>query len=440
MIFFKKKIKEPEKEPVKEVAKEETTAQLSEAKFSDMKINPRILKKLEELKFTVPTPIQQKTIPIGLEGSDLIGIAQTGTGKTLAFGIPIIQKIIENKALALIVLPTRELALQVDEVFQKVGRSLGIQTAVLIGGAAFGPQIAAIRRHPQVIIGTPGRIIDHLEKKHIRLHACKILVLDEADRMLDMGFAPQIKEILKEMEASKERQTLLFSATMPDDIAAIATKYMKTPVRVEVARAGSVGDNIEQEIFFVKKDQKMNLLEKLLHEHTGSVLVFSRTKYGAQKICKELEMMGHSAAEIHSNKSLMQRRQALDGFKSGKYRVLVATDIASRGIDVTGIQLIVNFDLPESPEDYVHRIGRTGRAGQKGRAISIATADQKHKVFRIEMLTKTKMKVFGDAKDLPSHSQGRSHPSEQRHFFKKRQFRRGSGGAHRGRGGSPGGR
>ncbi len=415
-----------------ETKKDEATVKLPEAKFSDMKINPKILKKLEDLKFTVPTPIQQKTIPIGLEGSDVIGIAQTGTGKTLAFGIPIMQKIIEDKALALIVLPTRELALQVDEVFQKVGRSLGITTAVLIGGAAFGPQIAAIRRHPQVIIGTPGRIIDHLEKRNIRLHACKVLVLDEADRMLDMGFAPQIKEILKEMEASKERQTLLFSATMPDDIAAIATTYMKTPVRIEVARAGSVGDNIEQEIFFVKKDQKMQLLEKLLHEHTGSVLVFSRTKYGAQKICKELEMMGHKATEIHSNRSLMQRRQALDGFKTGKYRVLVATDIASRGIDVTGIQLIVNFDLPESPEDYVHRIGRTGRAGQKGRAISIATADQRHKIFRIEMLTKTKMKVFGDAKDLPNASQGRSHPSEKRHFFKKRQFRRGRG-ANRGR-------
>ncbi|MDP2643011.1 MAG: DEAD/DEAH box helicase [Candidatus Peregrinibacteria bacterium] len=422
-----------------ETKKEENAVNLPEAKFSDMKINPKILKKLEELKFTVPTPIQLQTIPVGLEGGDLIGIAQTGTGKTLAFGIPIIQKIMDEKQLALIVLPTRELALQVDEVFQKVGRSLGITTAVLIGGAAFGPQMAAIRRHPQVIIGTPGRIIDHLEKRHIKLHACRILVLDEADRMLDMGFAPQIKEILKEMEASKDRQTLLFSATMPDDIAAIATKYMKTPLRVEVARAGSVAENIEQEIYFVKKDQKLRLLEKLLQEHTGSVLVFSRTKYGAQKICKELEMSGYTAAEIHSNRSLMQRRQALDGFKTGKYRVLVATDIASRGIDVTGIQLIVNFDLPESPEDYVHRIGRTGRAGQKGRAISIATSDQQHKIYRIEMLTKTKMKVFGEAKDLPRASQGRSHPSEQRHFFKKRQFRRGSGGANRGRGGAPSG-
>ncbi|MBI4975809.1 DEAD/DEAH box helicase [Candidatus Peregrinibacteria bacterium] len=409
------KITNPQNPPIRQ--------RTPEPRFADMKINPQILKKLEVLKFTVPTPIQQKTIPLGLEGNDLIGIAQTGTGKTLAFAIPIIQKIIEEKKLALIVLPTRELALQVGEVFQKVGKSLGINTAVLIGGMGFGAQISMIRRHPQVVIGTPGRIIDHVAKRNIRLHACKILVLDEADRMLDMGFAPQIKQILKELEVSKDRQTLLFSATMPDDIANIATKYMKTPVRVEVARAGTVADQIEQEIFFVQKDQKLKLLENLLQEHKGSVLVFARTKYGAQKICKELVMRGYTSAEIHSNRSLMQRKQALDGFKSGKYRALVATDIASRGIDVVGIQLIVNFDMPESAEDYVHRIGRTGRAGQKGRAVSIATVDQKHKIYQIEMLTKTKMKVFGDKKNQPTASQGRPHPSEQRHFFRKRQFR-----------------
>ncbi len=396
----------------------------AEPKFSDMKIIPQILRKLEVLKFTTPTPIQQKTIPLGLEGSDLIGIAQTGTGKTLAFAIPIIQKIIEEKKLALIVLPTRELALQVDEVFQQVGKSLGINTAVLIGGTAFGPQIAMIKRHPQVVIGTPGRIIDHLKRGTIKFHACKILVLDEADRMLDMGFAPQIKQILKEMESAQERQTLLFSATMPDDIANMATKYMKTPVRVEVARSGTVADKIEQEIFFVQKGQKLKLLEKLLQEHKGPVLVFTRTKYGARKICKELMMKGHESAEIHSNRSLSQRRQALDGFKAGKYRVLVATDIASRGIDVTGIQLIVNFDLPENAEDYVHRIGRTGRAGQKGRAISIATADQQGKIYSIEMLTKTKLKILGDQKDRPSSSHKMTPSSDQRHFFNQRHFRR----------------
>ena len=398
-------------------------------KFADMKIIPQILQKLEFLKFTIPTPIQQKTIPLGLEGSDLIGIAQTGTGKTLAFAIPIIQKILTEKKLALVVLPTRELALQVDEVFQKIGRSLGINTAVLIGGAAFGSQMAMIRRHPQVVIGTPGRIIDHLQRKTIRLQTCHMLVLDEADRMLDMGFAPQIKQILRELPPSTERQTLLFSATMPEEIATMAAKHMKTPVRIQVARSGTIADKIEQEIYFVQKDQKLQLLNKLLQEHTGPILIFSRTKYGAKKICRELQMSGHQVAEIHSNTSLSQRREAMDGFKSSKYRVLVATDIASRGIDVTGIQLIVNFDLPENPEDYVHRIGRTGRAGQKGRAISMATFDQRNKIHQIEILTKTKLKVLGDQNPPPGSSQKshhnsgqRPHQAQQKHFNHRRRF------------------
>jgi len=392
-------------------------------KFTDMKIIPEILRKLETLKFTIPTPIQQKTIPLGLDGSDLIGIAQTGTGKTLAFAIPIIQKIIEEQKLALIVLPTRELALQVDEVFQKVGRQLGINTAVLIGGAPFGLQIAMIRRDPQVIIGTPGRINDHLKKENISLSACGILVLDEADRMLDMGFAPQIKEILKQFPANTDRQTLLFSATMPEAIADMATRYMRTPVRVEVARSGTVADNIDQEIFFVQKDQKLKLLEKILNDYTGSTLIFTRTKYGAKKTCRALSMMGHKSAEIHSNRSLSQRQEALSGFKQGKYRVLVATDIASRGIDVTGIQLIVNYDLPENPEDYVHRIGRTGRAGLKGRAISMATHDQGGKIHSIEMLTKTKLKVSGKREpEGPTQEYGRPHEHGRSQQHGRRRF------------------
>jgi len=394
-------------------------------KFADMDITPELEQRLEDLKFSIPTPIQQKTIPLGLEGSDLIGIAQTGTGKTLAFAIPIIQKILTEKKLTLIVLPTRELALQVDEVFQQVGKSLGINTAVLIGGAPFGPQVWAIRRRPHVVIGTPGRIIDHIEKGYIKLKVCKILVLDEADRMLDMGFAPQIQRILKECPPPQDRQTLLFSATMPDDISNIAAKHMRTPVRVEVARSGTVADNIEQEIFFVKKDQKLKLLEQILQENTGSVLIFVRTKYSAKKICKALTMTGHKAAEIHSNRSLYQRKEALSGFKTNKYRILVATDIASRGIDVTGIQLIVNYDLPENSEDYVHRIGRTGRAGLKGRAISMATKDQKSKIHSIEMLTKTKLKISGkqepgqddEPQESPRHHQG------QRRFYQRQKQR-----------------
>lgn len=391
-------------------------------KFSEMKINQKIKAKLESLKFTTPTPIQAKTIPLGLEGADLIGIAQTGTGKTLAFGIPIIQQIIEKDKLALIVLPTRELAMQVDEVFQKVGNSLGIKTAILIGGAAFGPQISSIRRGPNVVIGTPGRILDHIKKQTIRLKNCKMLVLDEADRMLDMGFAPQIRDILKEVPPAHERQTMLFSATMPDDIAAIASKYMRTPVRIEVARAGTVADKIDQEIYFVKKEQKSNLLFDLLQKHTGSVLIFTRTKYSAKKVCKELNVIGIKAAEIHSNRSLYQRMAALEGFKKGKYSVLVATDIASRGIDVKGIQLIVNYDLPEDPEDYVHRIGRTGRAGEEGKAISMATHDQQGKIYRIEILTKTKLRVVGEQpKPMKRSSRPYSREKEQE-FFKKRHF------------------
>lgn len=403
----------------------ETEKAVSGPKFTDMKIIPQILEKLELLKFTIPTPIQQKTIPLGLEGSDLIGIAQTGTGKTLAFGIPIIQKIIQEQKLALIVLPTRELAIQVDEVFQKVGHSLGIRTAILIGGTSFGPQAGMLRRHPQVVIGTPGRIIDHLERRTMNLQGCEILVLDEADRMLDMGFAPQIKQILKSLPLPSGRQTLLFSATMPDAIAEMATKHMKTPVRIEVARQGTVADQIEQEIFFVKKDQKLTLLEKILGEYRGPVLIFTRTKYGAQKICTALRAGGHKAAEIHSNRSLSQRREALEGFKSGKYRVLAATDIASRGIDVTGIELIVNFDLPENPEDYVHRIGRTGRAGQKGRAISMATSDQRHKIHSIEMLTKTKLKISGNKEDMPKPGESSGHGRPQRHYSSRQSKRYG---------------
>lgn len=369
----------------------------AQAKFPGMTmIAQRILKTLEQLQFTNPTPIQSKAIPIGLEGKDLVGIAQTGTGKTLAFAIPILQQIIKQNSrvqkLGLIIVPTRELALQVDEVFQKVGRAHGLKTAVLIGGANMGHQVQQMKKRPQVVIGTPGRIIDHLQRRSLNLRGINILVLDEADRMLDMGFAPQIKRILQEVP--RERQTMLFSATMPEDIAKIANQYMRNPIRIEIARAGTIAENIKQEILIIQKDQKNRNLERILDECKGTVLVFSRTKFGAKKICKSIKFMGHTASEIHSNKSLSQRREALAGFKFGKYRVLVATDIASRGIDVEDIELIVNYDMPEKAEDYVHRIGRTGRAGQEGRAISFATPDQRGKLNNIERFTRTRLNVI----------------------------------------------
>ena len=381
--------------------------------FYGLGIAPKLLEILANLKFTVPTPIQERAIPVAIEGKDLIGIAQTGTGKTLAFGIPMIQHIAQTKSCGFVILPTRELALQVDEALRQVGHTLGLKTAVLIGGAAMGPQINSILRRPHIIIGTPGRIIDHMERRTLSfsLEKISILVLDEADRMLDMGFLPQIKQILNKIP--KERQTMLFSATIPDDVVRIATQYMKLPFRVEIARSGTAAERVEQELFIIKKEDKNKLLAKLLLEYRGSVLIFSRTKYGARKICSAVRDMKHTVAEIHSNRSLSQRREALEGFKSGRFRVLVATDIASRGIDVIGIELVINYDLPENPGDYVHRIGRTGRAGAPGRAISFATPDQKSAVHDIERLIRTAIAIsklpeiseekFAEYKTAPRH-------------------------------------
>ncbi len=360
--------------------------------FEGLGINEKLLGALQALHFVTPTPIQHKAIPAAIEGKDIIGIAQTGTGKTLAFGIPMLQRLAAMPGKrGLVILPTRELAAQVDESLQRIGRKFGLKTAVLIGGASMGMQIRALRNNPHIIIGTPGRINDHLQQKTLHLTSTAILVLDEADHMLDMGFAPQIKQIL--LSVPKERQTLLFSATMPDEILKMATTYMQLPLRIEIARPGTKSENVEHEIFFVQKERRMDLLKKLLLEYKGSVLVFSRTKHGAKKICAQLTAANFGAAEIHSNRSLGQRKQALDGFKNGRYRVLVATDIASRGIDVKGIELVLNYDLPEAASDYVHRIGRTGRASMKGKAISFVMPEQRGKIREIERLIKSPIPV-----------------------------------------------
>ena len=359
----------------------------TEITFGGLGIAPELLDAILRLGFKTPTSIQRKAIPPAIDGKDIIGIAQTGTGKTLAFGIPLVQQILKDgKKNGLIILPTRELALQINEAMQRIGRGFGVKTATLIGGAPIRPQVAAIRDNPHIIIGTPGRIIDHLEQKTLSLRDVSVLVLDEADRMFDMGFAPQINKILQALP--RDRQTMLFSATMPDGIVKIASNHMRLPVRVEIDRSGTAAENIEHELFIVRKDQKNPLLKKLLEEYKGSVLVFLRIKFGVKKICDDLRRIGISVAEIHSNRSLAQRKEALEGFKRGKYRVLVATDIASRGIDVKGIELVINFDLPDNPEDYVHRIGRTGRAGLAGKAISFALPDQGAKIKEIERLTR----------------------------------------------------
>lgn len=367
--------------------------------FFGLGIAPKLLDILQAAKYTTPTPIQHQAIPIGVEGKDVIGIAQTGTGKTLAFAIPMLQRLAAVKGKGLVLLPTRELALQVDETLQKIGRPLGLRTAVLIGGASMGRQIDAIQRKPHIIVATPGRLNDHIDQKTISLKETTILVLDEADRMLDMGFAPQINRILATVP--KERQTLLFSATMPAEITRIVNQYMKLPVRIEVVPPGTTADRVEQEMFFVHKADKSRLLEKILTQYKGAVLVFSRTKFGARKLARQVKLMGHASADIHSDRSLAQRRDALEGFKSGKYRVLIATDIAARGIDVSGIELVINYDLPDQSDDYVHRIGRTARAGRTGKAISFAMPDQKPDVKAIERLVRMQIPVVALPADLP---------------------------------------
>ncbi|HBF13326.1 MAG TPA: ATP-dependent helicase, partial [Deltaproteobacteria bacterium] len=323
--------------------------------FEDFGLSSQLLQILGKMKIVTPTPIQAKAIPVAIEGKDVLGIAQTGTGKTLAFGLPLVQRLDHLKGRALILLPTRELAHQVNDALRQIASAYHLRTAVLIGGESMRRQFEDLRRNPRIIIATPGRLLDHLEQRRLQLNDIKILVLDEADRMLDMGFAPQLNQILKTVP--RERQTLLFSATMPASILNLATSYMNLPLRVEVAPAGSTVAEIAQEVFIIQQEAKLSLLEKLLQEYKGTVLVFSRTKYGAKKIAHVVKLMGHSAAEIHSNRSQPQRREALSGFKSGKYRIMVATDIAARGIDVSDIELVINFDLPDNSEDYVHRIG-----------------------------------------------------------------------------------
>ena len=367
--------------------------------FFGLGIAPGILEAIERLGYTEPTPIQRKAIPIGIAGQDIIGIAQTGTGKTLAFAVPLIQHLAQMKGIGLILVPTRELALQVHATIHKLASSQQMATAVLIGSESMRPQLDAMRKHPRIIVATPGRLIDHLEHRTVKLDDTRILILDEADRMLDIGFGPQIEQILRTVP--KERHTMLFSATMPDDIVRIAAQHMKLPVRTEIAPAGTAAETVSQEVFVVPREAKSALLAKLLGQYHGPILLFSRTKRGAHKIAQQLKKAGHSAAQIHADRTLSQRKEALEGFRSGKYRILVATDIAARGIDVKGIELVINYDLPDDPENYVHRIGRAGRAGAVGHAVSIATPEQGKDVRAIEGIIRSTI-TQSEHPDVPS--------------------------------------
>lgn len=370
-----------------------TTQNTNTGFFRDLKIDENILQILEKNKFVSPTPIQHQVIDAGLEGKDIVGIAQTGTGKTLAFGIPIVQRILKEQGKqALIILPTRELAIQVDEALTQIGRPLGLKTTVIIGGVSQHSQVKSLKRNPHVVIATPGRLSDLIKQGKYKINKISIIALDEADRMLDDGFLPQIKSILQTIP--KNHQTLLFSATMPKSISDLAEQFMKLPLRVEIAPQGTSSKNVEQEIYVVEKNKKLTLLESILNEHKGeTILIFSRTKHGAKRIALNVRAMGHRATEIHSNRTQPQRKAALAGFSSGKFRVMVATDIAARGIDVDTLSLVINYDLPDNSEDYVHRIGRTGRAGRSGKAISFVAPGEKGGLQKIERLIRKTLHV-----------------------------------------------
>ncbi|HAZ29098.1 MAG TPA: hypothetical protein DCY48_05005, partial [Candidatus Magasanikbacteria bacterium] len=347
------------------------------------------------------------------------GIAQTGTGKTLAFGIPIIQRLAVNKGQGLILVPTRELALQVEQALRQVGTPLGLRSAVIIGGTSQQPQVRAIKNNPHIVIATPGRLVDLLDQKLYRLDRVNIVTLDEADRMLDVGFLPQIKRILQTV--TKDRQTMLFSATMPPSISSLASAFMKMPLRIEIAPQGTSAENVEQEVFVVSKNDKIRLLDSLLQKYRDDIiLIFSRTKHGAKKIARDIRNMGHTATEIHGNRSQPQRKAALEGFVRGRFRIMVATDIAARGIDVKNISLVVNFDLPDNSEDYVHRIGRTGRAGRFGKAISFVTPSEKADIKKIERLIRKSLPILSlpalpPERAKPPHEDSRE-PAGQKQF------------------------
>lgn len=352
--------------------------------FNDFNISTQFKQLIAKAGFTTPTPIQVKAIPPALEGRDIIGAAQTGTGKTAAFVIPIVEQLRGRKGLgALILTPTRELALQIEEVFTQLARGQ-LRVTSIIGGASMYLQRRILQQQPNVIIATPGRLLDHLGQQTIDLRPLKILILDEADRMLDMGFKPQIDRILAAVP--KERQTMLFSATIPAEISAMSRAELRNPVRVEIARIGMTAEKVSQGIFRVGQMQKMPLLIWLLEQQTGPTLVFTKTKHRADRVARTLQMRGFTVTVLHANRSLGQRKTALEGFKRGTFRVLVATDIAARGIDVIDIEHVVNFDLPHVAEDYVHRVGRTARAERSGHAWSFASQEEGGQLRDIERL------------------------------------------------------
>lgn len=343
--------------------------------FEVLSLSEPVRGALKAMSYATPTEIQAKAIPVALTNRDVIGCAQTGTGKTAAFGVPIVENLMKSpRKRALVLAPTRELALQIDEVLRKLTRfTPELELAVLIGGASFGPQLKALARNPRIVVATPGRLLDHLRQGKLSLSATEILVLDEADRMLDMGFAPQLEQVLRYLP--KARQSMLFSATFPNEVQKLVNRFTKDPVRISVGPISKPVEKIAQSVVQTTGSAKKETLLDTINACAGSVLVFTRTKSRADNVCRHLNRAGLKADRIHGDRSQNQRQRAIEGFRHGKFDILVATDIAARGIDIPHIANVINYDLPMVPEDYVHRIGRTGRAGADGRAVSLLTAE-----------------------------------------------------------------
>ncbi|MDX2095208.1 MAG: DEAD/DEAH box helicase [Alphaproteobacteria bacterium] len=390
--------------------------------FDALGLPPELMGALAYMKFTTPTPIQAAAIPPALAGKDILGSAQTGTGKTGAFGIPLIARLLTNpRGTALVMTPTRELAVQVMAMMEQLlGEGSGIHTALLIGGEPMPKQFSQLRRRPRLVVGTPGRINDHLTRGTLKLTDANFLVLDETDRMLDMGFGIQIDAVVKHMPTV--RQTLMFSATFPANIVKMSQKYMADPVRVSVGDNNTPIAKIKQEVITVSEADKYGQLQVQLQQREGSILVFVQTKFGAEKMAKKLTALNHRAAAIHGNLNQRQRDRVIADFRAQKCRILVATDIAARGLDIPHIEHVINYDMPQCPEDYIHRIGRTGRNGKEGQAVNLLTGKDNGKWKAIQRLLNPGAKVEGGSlNDKPrSYAKARN-----KKFGGKKPFRSG---------------
>lgn len=371
--------------------------------FSELSLSPALQANLATHGFVEPTPVQAKAIPPALAGHDVVATAQTGTGKTLAFVLPLLESLVTHPSglniNAVVLSPTRELAMQIHEVFTRLAAGTGIRAAVVIGGVDEQRQLQAIRKGVQVVIATPGRLADFLNRKLVKLGAARVVVLDEADRMLDMGFLPTIRLILAALPA--ERQTLFFSATIESSVAHLINAHVKNPVRVAIGSTTAPAEHVDLHLYEVDQDRKLGLLNLMLKEQEGTFLVFTRTKHGADRLAKKLDRDGVQVASIHGGRTQSQRTRALSGFQRGQYRVLVATNVASRGIHVEGIAHVVNYDLPQVPEDFVHRVGRTGRAGVSGTASTFSMPSERGDIQNIERTLKIRLTRRTVSSDVP---------------------------------------